>query len=58
VVFLPVLMGFAARGFDGSASRAAEPGLAKTQAGEAEGGRRGAFLLEALVDFPDLNSRV
>jgi len=53
VAFLHVLVGVVAWGCDGPASRVAEPALAKTQAGEAEGGRRGAFLLEALVDFPD-----
>jgi len=37
----------------GPASQAAEPVLARTLAGEAEGSRRGPFLLEALVDFPD-----
>jgi hypothetical protein len=53
VVFMCLLLGIAVRGFHGPASPAAEPAPANTQVGEAEGARRGPFLLEALVDFPD-----
>ncbi len=52
-VFLQMLVGIAAWGFDGWLSRAAEPAPAVTQADQVEGDRRGPFLLEALVDFPD-----